>query len=207
MPTGCDRLKWMLPSPKCPKAQTRTLGIAARQAALASAMKSATRETGTETSCLIEPPSRPCTSGRLSRSRHSAAILRFARGDRRVLDEAVLDGGGEGALEEAAEIRVGLRRGELDEGIGFVIAGKRAHRSRGVLQHDFEPEARHRLEGGQRIARDGAQAPEERRARRAASRRPTKAVARVRGRGNSFSTAAVMMPSVPSEPMKRCFRS
>ena len=34
-----------------------------------------------------------------------------------------------------------------------------------------------------------------------------KAVAIVRGFGNSLSTAAVMMPSVPSDPMNRCFRS
>ena len=35
----------------------------------------------------------------------------------------------------------------------------------------------------------------------------TMASALVRGRGNSFSAAAVMMPSVPSAPMKSCFRS
>ena len=36
---------------------------------------------------------------------------------------------------------------------------------------------------------------------------PTKAVSTARGRGNSFSTAAVMMPSVPSAPMNRFLRS
>jgi len=35
----------------------------------------------------------------------------------------------------------------------------------------------------------------------------TNAVARLRGFGKSFITAAVMMPSVPSAPTKRCFRS
>jgi uncharacterized repeat protein (TIGR01451 family) len=35
----------------------------------------------------------------------------------------------------------------------------------------------------------------------------TNSVCTWRGRGNSFSTAAVMMPSVPSEPMNRCLRS
>ena len=33
------------------------------------------------------------------------------------------------------------------------------------------------------------------------------AVSTERGRGNSFSTAAVMMPSVPSAPMKMWRRS
>ena len=37
--------------------------------------------------------------------------------------------------------------------------------------------------------------------------RPMNAVARSRGRGNSFRTAPVTMPSVPSPPMKSCFRS
>ena len=35
----------------------------------------------------------------------------------------------------------------------------------------------------------------------------TSASAELRGGANSFSTAAVMMPSVPSAPMKSCFRS
>ena len=39
------------------------------------------------------------------------------------------------------------------------------------------------------------------------SARPTKAVARERGLGNSFNAAAVMIPSVPSAPMKRFFKS
>jgi len=37
--------------------------------------------------------------------------------------------------------------------------------------------------------------------------RPRKAVSVSRGRGKSFKVAAVMMPSVPSLPMKSCFRS
>ena len=37
--------------------------------------------------------------------------------------------------------------------------------------------------------------------------RPTKAVSTARGFGNSFRVAAVMMPSVPSAPMKRLRRS
>ena len=36
---------------------------------------------------------------------------------------------------------------------------------------------------------------------------PAKAVSTERGRGTSRSTAAVMMPSVPSAPMNRFFRS
>ena len=36
---------------------------------------------------------------------------------------------------------------------------------------------------------------------------PAKAVSTERGRGNRRSTAAVMMPSVPSAPMNRFFRS
>ncbi len=35
---------------------------------------------------------------------------------------------------------------------------------------------------------------------------PMKAVSTARGFGNSFSTAAVMMPSVPSAPMNRLCR-
>ncbi len=39
------------------------------------------------------------------------------------------------------------------------------------------------------------------------SRSAAKAVTRSFGAGKSRSTAAVMMPSVPSAPMKSCFRS
>ena len=42
---------------------------------------------------------------------------------------------------------------------------------------------------------------------RRAEAQPMNAVAVVFGRGTSFSTAAVMMPSVPSEPTKRFLRS
>ena len=54
-------------------AQTsRRPGIAASQATVAASRKSASRETGTDTSCLIEPPSRLCTSDRFSRNAQSA---------------------------------------------------------------------------------------------------------------------------------------
>jgi hypothetical protein len=43
MPTGWLRLKWMLPSPKWPKAQTRMPGSAASQAPVAASMNAATR--------------------------------------------------------------------------------------------------------------------------------------------------------------------
>jgi len=47
-------------------------GIAASQACVAASMKSATRETGTEMSCLIDPPSKRCASESSSRSCQSA---------------------------------------------------------------------------------------------------------------------------------------
>ena len=113
------------------------------QAALAASMKSATRDTGTETSCLIEPPSRPCTSESVSRRRQSALVLRLARarwsrprrGRPRAPRRAPSRAG-------RARSRLGVGRGQLDQGIGFVLAGERAHRARPVLQHDVERRSR-----------------------------------------------------------------
>ena len=72
-PTGCDTLKWMLPSPRWPKATTRAPGANASTAGVASLIKAGTRPTSTETSCLIEAPSLPCASERHSRSCQNAA--------------------------------------------------------------------------------------------------------------------------------------
>ena len=58
-------------------------------AASACAMKSGTAATGTETSCLIEPPSGFCASGRNLADMPKGARLVDAVGDRGILDEAL----------------------------------------------------------------------------------------------------------------------
>ena len=123
-------------------------------------MKSATRETGTETSCLIEPPSRPLDLGQHLAQLPQRGVLRLARADRRVLDEPVLDGAAEHRLDHAREVGVGAGRGQLDEGVGGMVAGKRLRHAVGVLEDQLQPEARDVLEGGELVARLRAKALE-----------------------------------------------
>ena len=79
--------------------------------------------------------------------------------------------------------------------------------ARDMRHRDVEADARDELEGGELIAGRGARAGEERHRILDARRAPRNAVSISRGRGKSLSVAAVMMPSVPSPPMKSCFRS
>ena len=179
-----------------------------RRPRVAASMNSATRETGTETSCLIEPPSRRCTSERLSRKRQSARFCAsLARSSassirpssRALAEDRLEDGPGGPRPLGATRARPARRRH------GRPASGRTAPGA--CLQHDVEAEARHVLEGRELVARGVAQALEERRGHRAARRSRRRRSTRACGSGKSFSTAAVMMPSVPSEPMKRSFRS
>ncbi len=71
-PTGWLTLRWMLPSPICPNGTGRAPGTTRFTAAAASLTNSGIFDTGTDTSCLIEPPSGFCTSGSISRTFHNS---------------------------------------------------------------------------------------------------------------------------------------
>ena len=110
-PTGCDTLKWMLPSPRWPKATTRAPGANASTAGVASLMKAGTRPTSTETSCLIEPPFLALRLGQALAQLPEGRALLERGGDRGVLDDALLERrlerAGEGFVESA--LRLGGR--------------------------------------------------------------------------------------------------
>ena len=76
-----------------------------------------------------------------------------------------------------------------------------------VLEHDLQAASSFIISNAESRAAALLEAPEHRRARLAGSRRASHATACAVGSGCSFRHAPVMMPSVPSEPMKRCFRS
>src|SRR5262249_6600487 len=61
-PTGWLTLKCTLPSPRWPNGTGRQPGMSFWTAVLARSMNSGTMATGTETSCLIDPPSGRCVS-------------------------------------------------------------------------------------------------------------------------------------------------
>ena len=87
-----------------------------------------------------------------------------------------------------------------------ITPGERIAVLREVREKKIEKNARDEFKGGQKRASlfEGARKREA-----VASRlgRPAKTVATSAGRGKSFSVAAVMTPSVPSEPMSRLLRS
>ena len=84
-PLGTLKLKWMLPSPRWPNGTGRTPGTIAATSAMPCSRKAGISFTGTETSCLIEAPSRFCASEMFSRRRHSArrCASRSSRSQRR----------------------------------------------------------------------------------------------------------------------------
>ena len=105
----------------------------------------------------------------------------------------------------ASASRAGRR--DLHQHVPVVPAGDRVARPRHVAEHHVDADPRDQLEGGEagRGLRPGDVEKRERRLR--VLRAPTKATLFPRGFGNSRSTAAVMMPSVPSAPMNRSRRS
>ncbi len=66
--------------------------------------------------------------------------------------------------------------------------------------------AAHQFEAGEAVSQPCLRQSQQRDGRRG-SEIAAMAVAVLRGRGNRRSTAAVMMPRVPSDPMNNCFRS
>ena len=162
--------------------------------------------TGAETSCLIEPPCGFCASGKSSRRRQKAArcssVAASAASSIGSRSSAVAEQVGHRLVEAARDLR-----GEFDQHVPRVRGGERIARAAAIGEDEFEADARHQLEAGHALAEAVARQPAAGRTRLPGSARPTNAVARERGRGNSFSAAAVMTPSVPSAPMKRSFRS
>src|SRR5439155_27325649 len=104
----------MLPSPRCPNGSGRAAGMSLATAAFASAMKAGTAATGTETSCLIEPPSWRCTSPNISRMRQNIFCLIEALGDGGILHEFALQSFRENFFQHRAQAGARLR-GELEK--------------------------------------------------------------------------------------------
>ena len=79
--------------------------------------------------------------------------LPIARGDGRILDLALLQGGFQHFEEQRFEIGVRLGAREFDEGIGCVPRRKGITRARRMAHHDFQPEARDELESREAVTR------------------------------------------------------
>ena len=196
----------MLPSPTWPKAIGRMPGSRSLTAGVARVMNSATRLTGTETSCLIAPELF-CASTIASRMRHSAFACAAALGDRprrrsgrlrarcRAAAPAVREGRSRSGSTtfRSARTRDGARA--ADRSCRGHASSARSRPTRGISSKavSWSPVAA-RARANSAIA--SSTRP-----------RPRNAVSISRGLGNSLSVAAVMMPSVPSPPMKSCFRS
>ena len=180
-------------------------GTSSLQRGFTSAMKRGTRDNGSEMSCLIEPPSMPLRLGqRLAQApqRRCAGRARCAsvgvQHDRRPPWPSPSN-----ASHASPSAR--RRQARTDSISTYHGCGAASgSRSRDVRDDHVDAEARHQLEGGDARAarwpwRSAKQVERGLQARHADERRHHAHA----GRGNSFSTAAVMMPSVPSEPMKR----
>ena len=204
-PTGWLTLKWMLPSPRWPNGSGRRPA-----SALPPPPSPRARKSGTALQRHRDVVLDRAALG-LLRLRHAPrAAARSARagrascGDRRVGDQPALDG-------LAEQVPPARRASPSSPGEDISIStyqgcrpDERIAAARHVAQHEVEADARHQLEGG-----DVGAGPRLARGRAAPSAASGDGHADEGGRdaprgcGNSFSTAAVMMPSVPSAPMNR----
>ena len=182
-------------------------GIGGATAASARAMNSGMRDTGTETSWAIAPPAEIYGLGQALAHLPELGRLRAGGGDQRVADEARLLRGG----ERLGQRLVQRARRALARHVHQHVPGMHgAHRvlvSGHARQQEIDERAADQLEGRDGVAQAaracGPAAPR----RLPATRRAIQAVSLAVGLGNSRSTAAVTMPSVPSAPMKSCFMS
>ncbi len=206
MAGGWLTLKWMLPSPKWPKGTGRQPGTISSTRALARSISSGMRPTGTETSCLILPPSCLCTSESSSRSRQKACA--WARLEASAAS-AICPSSWAAASRpsSSALVRPSARAPESS-----TSAYQRYGRSSGSRVPDpcFRANSMPMRGISSKVVSarpEASRAAAKKRAAWSRLSKPPMAVARSAGRGASLSTAAVMMPSVPSEPMKRSFKS
>ena len=132
--------------------------------------------------------------------------LRERSGDDRIRDRACLGSLAEQALEHETRASIADGARNLDQRIPGCRLGQGRPRLRDVAQHEVDRKPVHELEGREAVARTRFREREQRKAD-AASGSATNAVAFSAGRGNSLRVAAVMTPSVPSEPMKRSRKS
>ena len=132
----------MLPSPKCPKATDAQTGHRckagrARRLDEVGDAGDRHRDVVLDRAALAD-----LHLGQALAQVPEGAVLRLARGDGRVGEKTILHGGAEHALIEAFEVGIGLRRGQLDEGVPGMLAGERAHGAGSVLQNHLEAESR-----------------------------------------------------------------
>ena len=158
--------------------------------------KSATARAGTETSCLIAPPSRASHFRQHLAQAPERAGLRLDSAMSRQRDEALLEGRAEHASSRLAQARSGPDD-DLDQH-ELVPLGDAGAVGRPCFSDQLRwrrPRSARRPRSCRRVA--WAQAAEVERGA-PDRRRPSNAVADVLRPRHSFRTAAVMMPSVPS---------
>ncbi len=171
-------------------------------ASLACSMKAGTAATGTETSCLIEPPSGFCDGEISSRSFQNAARwLRLS-----AITASSITSCSSAAVRIASSVSRASLRGDdtssstyqgwrPESGSRLPIATLKRTAISAISSKLVSS-----LAAASRASCNSVSAC-------CGERSPTKAVATARGLGNSLSVAAVMMPSVPSAPMNRSRRS
>jgi hypothetical protein len=135
-----------------------------------------------------------------------AARLRDRGGDHGVVGQAALPAPLRSRFQQADRVLFRFAARHFQQRVLRMAAGERPRQVREVLADQAQAEVRHQLVAGQAGA---ALVLHQRQQGQRASRRiqATSAVIEAFGCGNSFSTAAVITPSVPSAPMNRSRRS
>ncbi len=189
-----------------PKQTTRAPGLTVSTACAAREMNSGTEAIGTEMSCLIDAPSGFCPSGKFSRNAQKA--FAWARLAAITASPAIPLSS---ASESTVSIRLFASSDERPDEISISTCQGHSPSSGGTKSGMcFLDEIQRRLadqfERGQAGA--GLVSARPNRANAASGDfKPAQATSRPFGFGTSFITAAVMMPSVPSAPTNRFFRS
>src|SRR5215470_11458087 len=145
----------MLPSPRCPKGRGRAPGTRLVTAAVASATKAGTDATGTETSCLIEPPSWRCTSPNSSRMRQN--ILACSR-----LSAMVASATSPRSRPSARISSSTARKPERACEESSISTYQGCAAGSAVLEHELDAHAQHQLEAGHAARRALGRDPEQR---------------------------------------------
>ncbi len=204
MPTGWLKLKWRLPSPMCPNEHGRMPGTTFSAAATPSAIIRGTAATGTEMSCLIEAPSLLCTSLICSRAVHISVRSASDIAMLALLTMPASNASSRPACNAPGTPPLGRLTSTSAYQGARLAAGSRAIMrclscssmpKRGISSNAVSREpTRSRIRVNSSSAFSGPSNEQ-------------KAVSCASGLGNSFSVAAVMMPSVPSAPTSRSLRS
>ena len=183
----------------------RTPGSAARRAASAACAKAAMAEIGSAMSCLTALPARTCACEMPSRIFQNACV--WATLTLTATSCTVSCASASPRPDSSSSARPASWVSANSMSAWKACAPASGARTSATCARISASEAADIISKATRRSPQAARSPASRSTRASMSRAPTQAVARATGRGCSLSTAAVMTPSVPSEPMNRSRRS